>query len=149
MPAAFASTSDAAGDLLANPAAGAMQSADGAPPAPAMGDSRRGTCCVLPAALVLFIAVMATPAAATVRITGLQDVGLAALDPGLDAINSQSVCVYSDTATSGYSVTVYGSGAGSAYVLSGGAIGGALAYELQWNQSPGQASGTQLAPGAA
>src|SRR5262245_21682302 len=108
---------------------------------------RRTTTVVL---WVLFAFAISSPAlAATVRITGLQDVVFAALDPALDATNSQSICVYSDTATNGYSVTAYGSGAGSAFLLSGGAVGGTLGYELQWNQLPGKTTGTQLSPGAA
>ena len=151
MPVAFASKTDAAGTLLAK-SVGPMRAADGVQAATATGNTSRVVVPVLLAVLALFIGASATPAAAagaTVRITGLQDVGLLSLDPGQDAINSQSICVYSDTATQGYSVTVYGSGAGSAYALSGGAIGGTLAYELQWNQSPGKTSGTQLSPGTA
>jgi hypothetical protein len=127
MPAAYASPGYAAGNFLAG----------------------RGATPVLFAALALFTVLASPAAAATVRITGLQDVTLPALDPGFDASASQSICVYSDTATKGYSVTIYGSGAGSAYALSGGAVGGTLAYELQWNQSAGKTSGTQLSPGAA
>ena len=96
-----------------------------------------------------FTAITSPAVAATVRITGLQDVVVSALDPALDAVNSQSICVYSDTATKGYSVTAYGSGAGSAFLLSGGALGGSLAYELQWNQLPGKTNGTQFSPGTA
>ena len=102
-------------------------------------------------ALTILIAIaIAVPAgAATVRITGLRNVIFASLDIAVDAINSQSICVYSDTATKGYSVTATGSGSGSAFTLSGGAVGGALPYIVQWGQTPGQTVGTQLNPGTA
>src|SRR5262249_48772232 len=85
-------------------------------------------------------------AANSVRITGLSDVSLPGLDPSVDAISSQNICVYSSSATSGYNVTVTGSGAGSAYALNGGS-GRTLPFIVQCADSTGKTTGTQLQPG--
>ena len=86
---------------------------------------------------------------ATVRITKLVDVSLLSLNPFANASSSQSVCVYSSTATKGYNVTATGSGAASAFTLSGGASVPVLPYSVQWSQLSGQTSGTALASGVA
>lgn len=93
----------------------------------------------------------ADPAAAqasNVRITGLSDVAFGTLSTsGADAILSQSVCAYSNSATKGYRVTASGSGASGAFTLASGAR--TLAYEVQWNKLSGQASGSSLSPNVA
>lgn len=81
-----------------------------------------------------------------VRIGGLSDVSLAAVSPDETATAAQSVCVWSNTATRGYSVTASGSGGGGAFVLASGAQ--STRYDVAWNGSAGQGSGTRLAPGS-
>ncbi len=54
------------------------------------------------------------------RITGLTDVAFTSQDPNTAASNAQSICVWSNTATKGYTVTASGSGTSSAFTLSGG-----------------------------
>src|SRR5262245_5627324 len=49
-----------------------------------------------------------------VRITGLADVAFTNQDPGTDASNAQDVCVWSNTATKGYTITATGSSAAGA-----------------------------------
>lgn len=62
----------------------------------------------------------------------------------VDAINSQSVCVYSTSAASGYNVTASGNGPSGAFQLLSGAQ--ALPFEVQWSGTSGQTSGIQLSP---
>jgi hypothetical protein len=64
-----------------------------------------------------------------------------------DVSQSQTVCAYSGALSSSYSVRATGSGAGGAFMLSAG--GSTLAYEVQWNSTPYQASGTHLTAGLA
>ena len=87
-------------------------------------------------------------AASQVRISKLVDVSFLSLDPFVQASRSQSICVFSNTATKGYNVTANGSGAGSAFTLSGGAGVPALPYSVQWSAQSGQAVGTTLVPNA-
>lgn len=82
-----------------------------------------------------------------VRITGLADVAFTNQDPGTAASSAQDVCVWSNTATKGYTVTATGSGASNAFTLANGA--NTVAYSVQWNEAAGQTSGTALATGAA
>ena len=56
------------------------------------------------------------------RITGLEDVSFASQDPNTAASNAQDVCVWSNTASKGYSITATGSGAGSAFTLANGGL---------------------------
>src|SRR5215831_11242557 len=101
-------------------------------------------------ALVMHSATTGTAvAAATVRITKLQDVSLLSLNPFANASSSQNVCVFSSTATKGYNVTATGSGANSAFTLSAGAFVPVLPYSVQWSQVSGQSSGATLSPGVA
>src|SRR5262249_51957622 len=82
----------------------------------------------------------------TVRITQLSDFSFGTITNLLvDTRQSDDVCVYSSSATRGYNVTATGSGAGGAFTLGSGAA--ALAYEVQWNSSSGQSSGTALSAG--
>ena len=90
----------------------------------------------------------ASPAgAATVNISGLQDVSFTSLNPLADATRAQNVCVFSNTVTRGYNVTARGSGSGSAFTLSAGGSIPALPYSVQWSQSAGNSTGTALTPG--
>ena len=80
-----------------------------------------------------------------VRITKLSDVVFGSIpNLGVDAINSQSICLYAHSTSNGYQVTASGSGAGGAFVLTSGAA--SLSYDVLWNQNAGQSSGTQLTP---
>lgn len=79
------------------------------------------------------------------QITGLSDVTFSAVDPGSAASNTQSDCVWSNTATKGYSITASGSGTAGAFTLANGAL--TVAYSVQWAASTGQSSGTALTAG--
>ena len=87
-------------------------------------------------------------AASLVRISKLIDVSLPLLNPLVQASQSQSICVFSNTATKGYDVTASGSGAGSTFTLSGGAGVPVLPYSVQWSDQSGQSVGTTLIPNA-
>lgn len=81
-----------------------------------------------------------------VRITGLTDLNFGTVtNLGADAVRTDNVCVFSNSALRRYRITGTGSGAGGAFSLLSGS--GSLAYEVQWNQLSGQASGTQLFAG--
>ena len=76
-------------------------------------------------------------------MTDLSDVGFGTVaNLGQDAVRNQSICLYADTPTNGYNVTGTGSGPGGSFQLSSGTA--SLPYEVQWNSSAGQSSGTQL-----
>lgn len=83
-----------------------------------------------------------------VRISGLSDVTFTNVDPTVAASDAQSVCVWSNTATRGYSITATGSGAASAFTLSSGALP-TVPYTVEWAPTSGQTSGTGLSAGAA
>ncbi len=83
-----------------------------------------------------------------VQITALNDVTFANVDPTVTATNAQSNCVWSNTATKGYTITATGGGTGGAFTLRSGALT-PVTYSVQWNQSTGQASGTALTAGTA
>ena len=105
------------------------------------------------AASVLTVAAIATPAelaaqSQNVRVTKLTDVTFGGLtNLGVDASSRQDICVYANTAGNRYRVTATGSGPAGSFALSAGA--NLLAYEVQWNASPGQSSGLQLAANSA
>jgi hypothetical protein len=82
------------------------------------------------------------------QITALTDVTFTNADPNGAASNAQNVCVWSNTATKGYSITATGSGASNAFTLASGALP-VVPYSVQWNQSSGQSSGTTLTAGSA
>lgn len=90
----------------------------------------------------------ASPASAAsnkVRITNLADLAFGTLgNVRQDAMQSESVCLYADTATNAYHVTATGTGPGGAFQLSSG--GSVLPFEVQWNSATGQSSGAQLSP---
>jgi hypothetical protein len=94
--------------------------------------------------LTIAILVAGVANAANVRITKLTDVSLLSLNPLANASSSENICVFSASPTKGYNVTATGSGAGSAFTLSGGGSLPVLPYSVQWNQQPGQTSGTTL-----
>jgi hypothetical protein len=89
-----------------------------------------------------------TPAGAAsnkVRVTNLSDVVFGTIaNLSIDATRSQNVCLYADTASSGYNVTATGTGPGGAFQLSSGPS--VLSYEVQWSSSSGRDSGVQLTP---
>lgn len=78
-----------------------------------------------------------------VQITGLNDVAFTNVDPSVTATNAQSNCVWSNTATKGYTITATGSGTSGAFTLASGALT-PVSYSVQWNQATGQTSGTAL-----
>lgn len=84
--------------------------------------------------------------AGRVQITGLSDVAFADVKPDVAATAAQNVCVWSNTATRGYSVTASGSGAGNAFELAGPSH--AAPYTVAWSAASGQTSGTSLRAGA-
>lgn len=87
-------------------------------------------------------------AGSNVRITGLSDVAFGTVaNLSTDWTLSQNICVYSNTATSGYHVQATGSGSGGAFTLASGS--NALAYEVEWNPVSGQSTGTTLSPNVA
>ncbi|MDO6414999.1 hypothetical protein Q4F19_11460 [Sphingomonas sp. BIUV-7] len=79
------------------------------------------------------------------QITGLTDVTFSAVDPGTAATNAQSDCVWTNTATKGYSITATGSGTSGAFTLANGGL--SVPYSVQWAASTGQSSGTGLTSG--
>lgn len=81
------------------------------------------------------------------QITGLSDVTFSSVDPGSAASNAQSNCVWSNTATKGYSITATGSGTSGAFTLANGGL--SVPYSVQWSASAGQSAGTALATGTA
>ena len=102
------------------------------------------------AALGLAIAALLVPQVShaqsnNVRITQLSDVAFGSLtNLGVDAVRTQSICVFAHTATDGYRITATGSAPGGSFALGSGT--NLLAYDVQWNQSAGQSTGTQLSP---
>jgi hypothetical protein len=89
---------------------------------------------------------LTTPASAqSVQVNGLSDVAFGTIGSfSSDLVRSQSICAFSGLLGGRYSVTASGSGPGGAFTLSNGAA--ALPYEVQWNISAGQNSGTGLTP---
>ncbi|BBD96761.1 hypothetical protein SAMIE_1002620 [Sphingobium amiense] len=82
------------------------------------------------------------------QITGLTDINFTNADPTTTATATQNDCVWSNTATKGYSIKATGSGTAGAFTLASGALT-PIAYSVQWNQSSGQSSGTSLTAGTA
>ncbi len=79
------------------------------------------------------------------RITGLTDVAFGTIaNISVDAIQSQSICIYSNSVTNGYNVTASGTGPGGNFQLLSGAQ--SMPFEVQWSAASGQSSGTQLSP---
>ena len=83
-----------------------------------------------------------------VRITSLSDIAFGTVSNlSADAIQSESLCLYANTATNGYNVRAFGSGGAGAFTMASGAD--TLPFEVQWSQSAGQSSGVQLTPNVA
>jgi hypothetical protein len=90
----------------------------------------------------------AAPARAgnTVRISGLSDVAFGSISSfAADSVQSESLCLYSKSPpTNNYRITASGSGPGGTFVLSSGSA--TLPFEVQWSDSAGRTSGSQLLP---
>jgi hypothetical protein len=105
--------------------------------------SGRGRLIVRLLALLAAVAALcpAPAAAQRARIQNLSDVNFGTLtNLTVDASRNQDICVFSQI--NGYNVRASGDGTGGAFTLNSG--GNALAYEVQWNSSAGQTSGTML-----
>lgn len=76
------------------------------------------------------------------RISGLEDISLLNQDPLTAASAAQDVCVWSNTATRGYTVTASGSGAGNGFTLTNGSA--TVDYTVEWSAAIGATSGTAL-----
>lgn len=107
---------------------------------------RRGRKLALISAFAILSIGPVDPATAKVRITGLSDVSFGTISNlTVDAVQSQSICVYSNGPAQSYSVRADGSGSGGAFTLSNGAA--TLDYEIRWNNQAGQSNGTALTAG--
>jgi len=76
------------------------------------------------------------------QLTNLRDVGFTLVDPASNASDAQNVCVWSNTATKGYTIRATGNGTASAFTLTNGT--GTVPYTVEWNATSGQTSGTAL-----
>lgn len=116
---------------------------------PALNANRRPRSTSIAAAFAAFLAAQPLSAQSNnVRITQLSDVAFGSIaNLGVDAVRTQNLCVFAHTATSGYRVTASGSAPSGAFALSSGTS--LLDYEVQWNQSPGQSSGSTISPNVA
>lgn len=94
------------------------------------------------------LALGASPALAAsnnVRITNIGDIAFGTIaNLSADAVQSESLCVYANTAASGYNVRAIGSGAGGAFTLSSGSD--SLPFDVEWSAAAGQSNGVQLTP---
>ena len=94
----------------------------------------------------LLVVAHVAPADAKVRVTGLTDVSFGTINNlTVDAVQSQSICVFSNGSGQSYSIRADGSGSGGAFTLASGAT--TLAYDVRWNNQPGQSNGTALTAG--
>lgn len=83
-----------------------------------------------------------------VRISGLEDVNFTSIDPAsTNVFNTQDVCLWSNTATRGYSLTATGSGAVDAFELSAGGL--TVPYSVEWAGTTGATTGVTLSAGSA
>ena len=80
-----------------------------------------------------------------VRITGLQDVQFGAFGLGGDAVQSQSICVFSSNRIPAYSVIALGTGPGSSFALASGID--AINFDVLWSEFTGQMTGEELMAG--
>ena len=123
---------------------GLLSGADRAPAPAALLGAIAGRCRALPL-LALLLAAPAGAASNKVRISNLTDVAFGSIaNLNVDAVRSESLCLFADTNTNGYNVTATGTGPGGAFQLTSGVQ--SLAYEVQWSSSSGQTSGAQLSP---
>lgn len=105
----------------------------------------RAALAILATACILLGEGPAAAASNKVRISNLADVAFGTVaNLNVDAVQSQSLCVYADTSTNGYNVTGIGTGPGGAFELSSGAV--SMPYDVLWSSSAGQNSGAQLTP---
>ena len=105
----------------------------------------RGVAVFSVSALLLLAAAPAQSANNKVRITKLSDIAFGTVaNLSVDAVRSENVCLYSETASNGYNITAAGTGPGGAFQLSSGS--GPMSFEVQWSSSSGQSSGAQLTP---
>jgi hypothetical protein len=83
------------------------------------------------------------------RLGGLADVSFLNQDPGTAALNSQNVCVWSNTATKAYTITATGNGGvgNNQFKLTSGA--NTVDYTIAWSASTNQTTGTSLTSGTA
>jgi hypothetical protein len=80
------------------------------------------------------------------RLSDLSDIAFGAISNlSVDVSQAQSVCAFTQSATSGYNVIATGSGSGGAFTLSAGT--NQLAYDVQWASASAQSSGISLASG--
>ena len=87
-------------------------------------------------ASTLLIPAATMAASNKVRITNLTDVAFGSLaNLSVDAVRSQSVCLYADTNTNGYSITATGTGPSGAFQLTSGAA--ALCKVIETARSKG------------
>jgi hypothetical protein len=69
-----------------------------------------------------------------IEISGLTDVSLLNQDPSVNAVSSQTVCVWSNSSTRGYNITATGnSTAGSGFNLASAA--GSVPYAVNWTDA--------------
>ena len=80
-----------------------------------------------------------------VRVTGLQDVQFGSVGLGGDAVQSQSICVFSSNRIPAYSVIALGSGPGSTFALASGID--AIKFDVMWSELTGQMAGEELMAG--
>ena len=83
-----------------------------------------------------------------VQITGLTDINFADADPTVSAVKAQNVCVWSNTASRGYTLTATGSGTGGAFTLASSAAN-PVPFSVEWSGTSAQSSGATLTAGAA
>lgn len=79
-----------------------------------------------------------------VGISALSDVPFGTIgNVGIDSVRSQSICLYAKSPPNNqYTITATGSGNAGAFLLSSGVD--TLSYEVQWSDTAGQTSGSQL-----
>jgi hypothetical protein len=90
--------------------------------------------------------VMSAPALGQrVRVSGVTDLSFGLL-AGFqsDQRQSQSICVYSNGQSSGYSISAWGSGSAGSFELSNGL--NTLHYDVEWSPVSGQTTGTNITP---
>ncbi len=85
---------------------------------------------------------------ARAQISRLTDVTFTNADPSTAVSNAQNICVYSNTATKGYTLTATGSGTANAFTLASGALA-VIPYSVQFAATSGQTSGTAVVSGTA
>lgn len=107
--------------------------------APAGATSVQGTLGATSTGSILITATVPNRA----QITNLSDITFTNADPGSAASMAENNCVWSNTATKGYTITATGSGTSGAFTLASAALT-PVAYTVQWNQATGQSSGTAL-----